>query len=59
MVGLSIEMAMEEFQIENKFRECSKYGQCHPCDVKVKTNFKQELGHTSVEIKNIQQSNFV
>lgn len=43
-----------EFEIENKFRKCTKYGQCHPCDVKVKTNFKQESGHTSVEIKNIE-----
>ncbi len=40
-------------QIESKFRSCDKYGQCHPCDVKVKTNYKQELGHTSVEIKNV------
>jgi molybdenum cofactor biosynthesis enzyme MoaA len=38
------------FDICDKFRLCEKYGQCHPCDVKVKTNFKQELGHTSVDI---------
>ncbi|MFH1607982.1 MAG: radical SAM protein [archaeon] len=42
-----------EFQINDDFRECSKYGDCHPCDVKVKTNYKQELGHTSVKIKDI------
>jgi molybdenum cofactor biosynthesis enzyme MoaA len=42
-----------EYQIENNFRPCDKYGQCHPCDVKVKTNYKQQLGHTSVQIKNI------
>ncbi len=42
-----------EFQTENIFRECYKFGQCHPCDVKVKTNYKQQLGHTSVEIKDI------
>lgn len=41
------------FQIKEEFIPCNKYGQCHPCDVKVKTNYKQELGHTSVEIKNI------
>lgn len=41
------------FQIEDKFRPCDKYGQCHPCDVKVKTDNKQQLGHTSVEIKEI------
>jgi len=40
------------FQIIDTFKQCDKYGQCHPCDVKVKTNYKQELGHTSVEIKN-------
>lgn len=42
-----------QFKIENKFKHCGKYGECHPCDVKVKTNYKQELGHTSVEIKDI------
>lgn len=41
------------FQIENKYRKCTKYGECHPCDVKVKTNYKQKLGHTSVEIKDL------
>jgi len=41
------------FQIEDKFRKCQMYGQCHPCDVKVKTNYSQQLGHTSVEIKDI------
>jgi len=39
------------FEIEDIFRECNKYGECHPCDVKVKTNYKQQLGHTSVEIR--------
>ncbi len=43
----------QDFQIQDEFRKCDKYGWCHPCDVKVKTNYKQELGHTSVEIKNI------
>ena len=38
------------FKIESKFRECNEYGNCHYCDVKVKTNFKQKLGHTSVDI---------
>ncbi len=41
------------FTIKDEFRPCSSYGDCHPCDVKAKTNFKQELGHTSVEIKDI------
>lgn len=35
------------------FRECNYYGDCNPCDVKVKTNRFQIFGHTSVEIKNI------
>jgi len=36
------------------FRECSSYGDCNPCDVKVKTNRFQIFGHTSVEIRDIQ-----
>ena len=46
----------KNFKIEEKFRHCEKYGQCHPCDVKLKTNYKQELGHTSVEIRNIERN---
>ncbi len=42
-----------DFQISDDFRPCSNYGQCHPCDVKVKTNNRQELGTTLVEIKDI------
>ena len=45
----------ENFQLQDVFRTCDKYGQCHPCDVKLKTNYKQELGHTSVEIKDIEK----
>jgi hypothetical protein len=37
----------------NKFRKCAFYGDCNPCDVKVKTNRLQVFGHTSVEIRNI------
>jgi organic radical activating enzyme len=37
----------------DKFRECSYYGDCNPCDVKVKTNRYQIFGHTSVQIKDI------
>lgn len=39
------------FQIEERFRDCSKFGHCNPCDTKVKTNRFQQHGHTSVEIK--------
>lgn len=35
------------------FRPCEFYGDCNPCDVKVKTNRFQIFGHTSVEIRNI------
>lgn len=37
----------------DRFRECSHYGTCNPCDVKVKTNRFQIFGHTSVEIRKI------
>lgn len=39
----------------DKFRDCSYYGDCNPCDVKVKTNRFQIFGHTSVEIKDIKE----
>ena len=44
-----------EFIIEDRFRECSSFGDCNPCDVKVKTNRFQIHGHTSVEIEDIAQ----
>lgn len=37
----------------DKFRPCYFYGDCNPCDVKIKTNRFQVFGHTSVEIKNV------
>ena len=42
-----------EFEIQDIFKSCDKYGNCNPCDVKSKSNSNQELGHTSVEIKDI------
>ncbi len=39
------------FKIEDKFRDCSNFGHCNPCDVKIKTNRFQQGGHTSVKIK--------
>lgn len=39
----------------DRFRGCYFYGDCNPCDVKVKTNRFQIFGHTSVEIKNIRE----
>ena len=42
----------DEKNIE-EFRACDFYGDCNPCDVKVKTNRFQIFGHTSVEMRNI------
>ena len=39
------------FQIEDQFRPCDWYGHCNPCDIKLKTDRFQQLGHSSVEIK--------
>jgi sulfatase maturation enzyme AslB (radical SAM superfamily) len=38
------------FDVAEISRPCSHYGDCNPCDVKLKTNRFQEFGHTSVEI---------
>lgn len=37
----------------DRFRGCDYYGDCNPCDVKIKTNRFQIYGHTSVEIEKI------
>lgn len=37
----------------DKYRDCFVYGDCNPCDVKVKTNRFQQEGHTSVDIIDI------
>lgn len=37
----------------DKYRPCYFFGDCNPCDVKVKTNRFQIFGHSSVEMKNI------
>lgn len=34
-----------------EFLECGEYGQCHPCDVKLKYDRHQVYGHCPVEIK--------
>lgn len=36
------------------FLPCDCFGDCNPCDVKIKTNRHQIFGHTSVEIRNVQ-----
>jgi len=43
----------EDFKIRPAFIPCSHYGDCNPCDVKIKTNRHQVYGHTSVEIVDI------
>ncbi len=45
------------FEIKDVFRDCSSFGDCNPCDIKVKTNRFQIYGHTSVEIKDIKSKN--
>lgn len=49
------DMLNPEFQIEDIYRPCHFYGNCNPCDVKIKNNRYQEFGHTSVDIKNIRE----
>ena len=51
-IGHILDEYFTEDSIE-EFRECSFFGDCNPCDVKVKTNRFQVFGHTSVEIRNI------
>jgi sulfatase maturation enzyme AslB (radical SAM superfamily) len=42
-----------DFEINEAFRECNQFGDCNPCDVKIKTDRFQVYGHTSVEIRDI------
>lgn len=42
-----------EFRIDDRFRPCSCFGFCNPCDVKIKTNRFQKYGHTSVIIHSV------
>lgn len=43
-----------DFDIQDIFRDCDQYGECNPCDIKIKTNRFQEFGHCSVEIKDVE-----
>lgn len=45
----------DDFTIEklDDYIPCENYGDCNPCDIKIKTNRFQQFGHTSVDIKNI------
>jgi len=42
-----------DFKIDDIFRKCNQFGNCNPCDIKIKTDRFQIYGHTSVEIKDI------
>lgn len=41
-----------DFKVEDIFRKCDQFGDCNPCDLKIKTNRFQIYGHASVDIKN-------
>ena len=41
----------KDLKIEFKFRPCSRYGQCSPCDIKLKNNRFQDFGTCSIDIK--------
>lgn len=43
-----------EFAIIDEYRPCAFFGKCNPCDVKLKTDYLQRYGHTSVAIKSIE-----
>ena len=55
-IGNILDENFTEEEID-KFRDCFFYGDCNPCDVKVKTNRFQVFGHTSVEIRNVRETN--
>jgi len=38
------------FKISSDYRDCNNYGECNPCDVKLKTNRFLEMGSCSVDI---------
>jgi len=44
-----------ELKLEYAFRPCHNFGNCNPCDVKIKTNRFLQMGHCSVDI--IEQDN--
>jgi len=46
------------YELEDIYRPCPVFGHCNPCDIKVKTNRFQVFGHTSVEIKGVEEKKF-
>jgi len=45
--------------LSGDFRPCSRFGNCNPCDVKIKNNRFQRFGHVSVSIRAIQKARMV
>ena len=45
------DMFVNNCQVNFKYRDCSNYGQCNPCDIKLKYDRFQKTGHCSVDIK--------
>jgi len=41
----------KDVRVEFPFRECHAYGQCNPCDIKLKTNRFQQFGYCAVTIR--------
>lgn len=39
-----------DLEVEYVFRPCRNFGNCNPCDVKIKTNRFLQMGHCSVDI---------
>jgi Radical SAM superfamily len=51
-IGEILDPSLDETVID-RYRECSYFGRCNPCDVKLKTNRFQNFGHTSCEVINL------
>lgn len=41
--------------LQNEFSPCARFGNCSPCDIKIKTNRFQQYGHVSARIRNIKK----
>ena len=41
----------EDWEINFSYRNCNKFGECSPCDIKIKNNRFQQFGHCAVKIK--------
>lgn len=44
------------YGLKDEWRRCDHFGRCNPCDVKVKTDRFQISGHTSIEIKELENA---